>query len=92
MFNLGLGHSGSQPNIIDPCDSARYLESLQSSVVGVHHELGQGGELGGAVPAVAAVHQRAATPHLYLVHDPSRSLGGGGGVPLLTLQSQWVHY
>ena len=34
-----------------------YLEPFHGAVVGVHHELGEGGQLGGAVPAITTVHQ-----------------------------------
>ena len=37
-----------------------HLEALHGAVVGVHHELGERGELGGAVPAVTTVHQNIA--------------------------------
>ena len=43
-----------------------YLKSFHGSVVGVHHELGERGELGGPVPAVTAVNQRVSSLQLHV--------------------------
>ena len=43
-----------------------YLKSLHGSVVRIHHELREGGELGGPVPPVATVHQRVASLQLHV--------------------------
>lgn len=43
------------------------FEALNGSVVAVQHEHGQGGELGRAVPAVAAVNQHRAAARGHLV-------------------------
>ena len=50
----------------DACISSAYLKSLHGSVVGVHHELREGGELGGPVPPIATVHQCVTSLQLHV--------------------------
>lgn len=49
------------------------LKTTNGAVIAVQHEHGQGGELAGPVPAVAAVHHHRGFPRLHLVCDPQRS-------------------
>lgn len=48
------------------------LKAPHGAVVAVQHEHGEGGELGRAVPAVAAVHHHGRLPRLHPIRDAQR--------------------